>query len=87
MSHVFLSKYDGPCAADCGSRILTLQYITHSDDGVVHAECAEAAELGILPDEDQVFNDWTPEPLPDGPVTACPSCWLVGPCDCEEVAA
>lgn len=87
MSAVFPSKYDGPCSEDCGSRILTGQYITFTDDGVAHVECAESTELGILADADQVFNDWTPEPLPDGPVTACPSCWLVGPCDCEAVAA
>lgn len=26
------------------------------------------------------------EPLPDGPVTACPQCWLTGPCDCGATA-
>ena len=24
------------------------------------------------------------EKLPTTPVTACPTCWLIGPCDCGE---
>lgn len=86
MSAIFPAKYSGPCSEDCGSHIVEGQYITLTDDGAAHAECAESVELGILADPGQVFNDWTPAPLPDGPVTACPSCWLVGPCDCEAAA-
>lgn len=87
MSAVFHAKYDGPCSEECGSHITTGQDIALTDGGAAHAECIELLERGLSEEPDQVFNEWTPEPLPDGPVTACPSCWLVGPCDCEAVAA
>lgn len=82
MSATFQAKYSGPCSEDCGSRIHEGDYITLTDGGAAHAECVEFTERGSSEEPDQAFNEWNPEPLPDGPVTACPECWLTGPCDC-----
>lgn len=57
--------------------------------GYCHAECGERIEQGDLvrySDEgDLLHEDCIDRPTPiERPVTVCPSCWLIRPCDCEE---
>lgn len=48
--------------------------------------CDEPIEVGQLIETAGVLG-WIhatcPEPTPGEPPKACPTCWLVGPCDCE----
>lgn len=68
MNLAFPARYDGVCAADCGTRIHPGDPVRYEDDELVHDECAPKPDpLEIQPGE-----------------VVCGVCWLVKPCRCDD---